>query len=159
ARELFGFSGGERFNREKFIQNIHPGDRVLITTLARELEEGKNDFQVEFRMVSEEGDVRWMHTRGKVEPLGESRIIRGAIVDITKLKVAEEAVRELSHTLINTLEKERARVAREIHDDLSQRIALLLVQLTILRDDPKGLKYVQGQLGRCVSDLRRLSGD
>jgi signal transduction histidine kinase len=42
-------------------------------------------------------------------------------------KRAEEAARELSGHLISALEDERSRLARELHDDVTQRLALLAI--------------------------------
>jgi signal transduction histidine kinase len=123
------------------------------------LEEGKNEFQLEYRIVSKAADVRWIHSRGKVEAVNGSRIIRGAIVDITKLKMAQEAVQELSRKLMNAQEKERARMALELHDDLNQSIALLSIHMTMLRNKPKNLEYVKDQLDQLISDVYRLAGD
>ncbi len=150
---------GEPFTREGLLQNIHPADRELFFNTVRELEEGKNEFQMEYRVLSTDGNIRWIHSRGKVEPVNGARFIRGAIVDITKLKMAEEAIHELSGKLMNAQEKERARLARELHDDLSQSIALLSIQLATLRNEPKDLAYVKHQLDQFVSDVERLSGD
>ena len=159
AGEILGLRLGEEITRKDLFQHIHPSDHSLFFNTARELEEGKNEFQIEYRIMLKDGNVRWVHSRGKVEEVDGSRVIRGAVVDITKLKTAEGIVRELSHKLINAQEKERARLARELHDDLSQSIALLSVQLTILHNEPRDLEYVQDQLKQYISDLGRLSGD
>ena len=42
-------------------------------------------------------------------------------------KRAEEAARELSGRLISAQEDERSRLARELHDDVTQRLALLAI--------------------------------
>jgi len=159
AGEIWGFASGEQFSREKFFQKIHPADREMFFTNIRELEEGKNEFQLEYRVLSEDGNVRWIHSRGKVEPVNGDRFLRGAIVDITKLKKAEEAIHDLTGKLMNAQEKERARLARELHDDLSQTIALLAIQLATLRNEPKNIEYVKDQLDQFVSDVKRLSVD
>ena len=49
--------------------------------------------------------------------------------DITHARQAEEALRDLGGRLITAQEEERSRVARELHDDLNQRMALLSVEL------------------------------
>jgi PAS domain S-box-containing protein len=49
--------------------------------------------------------------------------------DITKEKRAEERLQELSGGLINAQEQERRRIARELHDDLNQRLAMLSIEL------------------------------
>jgi PAS domain S-box-containing protein len=50
-------------------------------------------------------------------------------VDITERKRAEEAVSTVNQRLIEAQEKERTRIARELHDDFSQRMALLQIRL------------------------------
>ena len=159
AGEIWGFPSVEQVTREDFFQNIHPADHELFATNVRELDEGKNEFQIEYRVLSADGKVRWIHSRGKVESVDGSRIVRGAIVDVTKLKTAEAAIHELTGKLMNAQDQERARWARELHDDLSQRIALLAIQLATLRNEPKDLTYVKDQLDQLVSDVERLSGD
>jgi len=86
----------------------------------------------------------------------------GAVVvhnDITQLKLAQQAVDELSGRLMNAQEKERARLARELHDDLSQSIALLAIQLGMLQTNASDIGHVKDQLGQLVSDTQRLSKD
>src|SRR5580658_6534122 len=50
-------------------------------------------------------------------------------VDITERKLAEEALSTVNQRLIEAQEVERTRIARELHDDFSQRLALLAIQL------------------------------
>lgn len=52
--------------------------------------------------------------------------------DTTRTRQAEEAVRDLGGRLITAQEEERSRVARELHDDLNQRMALLSIELAQL---------------------------
>jgi PAS domain S-box-containing protein len=159
AGEIWGSPQGEEFTRDGFLQNIHPADHELLVSTIQELEKGKNEFQLEYRLLLKDGNVRWIHSRGKVEPVNGARFIRGAVVDITKLKLAEEAIHDLSGKLMNAQEKERARLARELHDDLSQSIALHSIQLATLRNKPKDLAHVQKQLDQFVSDVERLLVD
>jgi signal transduction histidine kinase len=49
--------------------------------------------------------------------------------DITRTRQTEELLRDLGGRLITAQEEERSRVARELHDDLNQRMALLSVEL------------------------------
>lgn len=57
--------------------------------------------------------------------VGTARILR----DITEQKRAREALSRVSGLLIAAQEEERARIARELHDDIGQRIALLSVEV------------------------------
>ena len=52
-----------------------------------------------------------------------------AFSDITERKRAEEALSGMARKLVEAQEQERARIARELHDDINQRLALLAVEL------------------------------
>ncbi|MGB7730627.1 MAG: PAS domain S-box protein, partial [Candidatus Acidiferrum sp.] len=58
--------------------------------------------------------------------------VGGIGIDITERKNAREALQALTGRLIHTQEEERARIARELHDDFSQRLALLGIGLAQL---------------------------
>src|SRR5262249_24883381 len=63
----------------------------------------------------------------------------GAVIsyhDITERRQAERSLRELSGRLIAAQEHERHRIARELHDDLSQRLALMAMELEQLGLEP-----------------------
>jgi signal transduction histidine kinase len=56
-------------------------------------------------------------------------------VDVTERKVSEGSLHALMGRLIRAQEEERARIALELHDDFSQRLALLAVSLGQLWKD------------------------
>ena len=64
-----------------------------------------------------------------------------AFVDITDRKLTEAALAGLGRRLIEAQEQERARIARELHDDLSQRMALLQISLEQVAQDTVGLPF------------------
>ena len=59
---------------------------------------------------------------------GAFRVLVNSL-DITRARHTEETLRDLGGRLITAQEEERSRVARELHDDLNQRMALLSVEL------------------------------
>jgi len=72
--------------------------------------------------------------------------------------------RDISIRLINAQEEERSRIARELHDDVSQKMALLSLELEQLRqmvEEPKDLrkhfKNVQDRVLEISTDIHRLS--
>jgi len=81
--------------------------------------------------------------------------------DITHRKQMEEAISSISRKLIESQEQERARIGRELHDDINQRLALLAVELERLQDDPSELRtHVQElrkQLIEISNDVQGLS--
>ena len=83
-------------------------------------------------------------------------LVTSIIRDISERVQTENVLRDLSGRLINAQEDERSRIARELHDDLSQRLALLAVELEqIGRELPEGCTG----LGERVKDLLRHTGE
>jgi PAS domain S-box-containing protein len=56
-------------------------------------------------------------------------------MDITQRKQAEEALSKVSQKLIQAQEHERSRLARELHDDINQRLSLLAIALDRLKHE------------------------
>jgi PAS domain S-box-containing protein len=57
------------------------------------------------------------------------------IADITERKLAEEAISGFGRRLIEAQETERTRIARELHDDINQRLAMVAIGLKMLKQD------------------------
>jgi signal transduction histidine kinase len=79
------------------------------------------------------------------------------------MRAAAEQVRDLAGRLIAAQEAERARIARDLHDDLSQKLALLAIgidELAIHRNpSPDGLTYqrLKDQVAEIATTVHRLS--
>ena len=58
--------------------------------------------------------------------------VGGIGVDVTERRKARESLQALAGRLIHAQEEERARISRELHDDFSQRLALLGIGLAQL---------------------------
>jgi len=56
-------------------------------------------------------------------------------VDITRHKQMEGALRETGRKLVESQEQERTRIGRELHDDISQRLAMLTVDVDDLHQN------------------------
>jgi signal transduction histidine kinase len=84
---------------------------------------------------------------------------------VTERKLAEEALSTVSQRLIEAQEEERTRIARELHDDISQRLALLTVNLETLKHDlpasdgqaKRRIEEANKDLGNLASDIQALS--
>ena len=70
--------------------------------------------------------------RAQLELRGSERELRGSQA---KLLVSYDRIRHLSRRLLGEQEAERARIARELHDDINQQLAILSVDLDRLRSD------------------------
>jgi len=78
------------------------------------------------------------------------------IQDITERKQAEEALSTVSQRLIEAHEEERTRLARELHDDINQRLALLAVSLNDLK---QSLPVASIELGRKIEEAGQQVSD
>ena len=84
---------------------------------------------------------------------------------VAERTAAEEEIKELSERLINAQESERARIARELHDDFSQEIVGISLSLgTIRRElvDPNSeaseqMEKVRDNLNHLSTTIRELS--
>ena len=76
--------------------------------------------------------------------------------DITRRKQMEETLSGMSRKLLESQEQERARIGRELHDDINQRLALLAVELQQIQDDPSEL---QSRLQKLRKETTEISDD
>ncbi|UWZ83537.1 PAS domain-containing sensor histidine kinase [Occallatibacter riparius] len=95
-------------------------------------------------------EVRCLHKSGRVlhtecsaswikDSEGPAQFFVAQLVDITARKESEQALAAFNGRLIQAQEEERTRIARELHDDISQRVALLAIRLGMLKAAPGGL--------------------
>jgi PAS domain S-box-containing protein len=80
--------------------------------------------------------------------------------DITDRKRIEEALRGMTHKLIEAHERERTRIARELHDDISQRLASLSITLGCLKQRlPASAAEFVLEMGKARKHLAELGND
>ncbi len=110
---------------------MHPDDRQRFFEQAEQLIDGRLErVAIEYRFVHPDRGVRWLHHVARVaarDAAGRTLKSYGVLRDITESKRAEESLLDLSRRLIRAHEEERALLARELHDDLTQRLAVLAI--------------------------------
>ena len=82
-----------------------------------------------------------------------------AFIDITQRKLTESALASVSRRLIEAQEQERTRIARELHEDFAQRLALLAVELEQLQQDPPDLPEVRRRVGDLQKQTSEIATD
>ena len=110
---------------------VHPEDlRNVLNTLAQALK-NREPFSKEYRLRRRDGAYRWMFDVASPRMNGDGSFAGfiGSAIDITDQKLAHEALEKVSGRLIEAQEKERSRIARDLHDDICQRLALLSMEL------------------------------
>jgi len=118
---------------EFWLERLHPEDRPRVLHMREEMHSGRLDrLSVEYRYLHPTHGERWIsHLAGAAtrDPAGRALRTYGVLHDITVGRRAETELRDLSQRLIRAHEEERALLARELHDDLTQRLALLAINV------------------------------
>ncbi|MCB9717079.1 MAG: GAF domain-containing protein [Myxococcales bacterium] len=135
---ILGLDPRAEIDLVRTIEQIHPEDRATYESFLTVLLVGGEPEAVEVRAQPRRGDLRFLRCWGEAgrDQDGTLTFARGVVHDITERKQDEQAMIALNHRLVKAHEQERARLAREIHDDLGQRLAALKLHLDLLRQDP-----------------------
>ena len=120
---------------------VDPDQRPLF--LSQLLAAGKvRDFEVRYRR--KDAQVRTgLGSAELIEVHGEPCAL-SVIADVTERKMAEQALAGLSGRLIEAQEAERMRIARELHDDINQRLAIVAVNLRTLKEELPATEVTMG---------------
>jgi PAS domain S-box-containing protein len=96
--------------------------------------------ELDLEIIRPDGTTRWVRVRGEAQRDDTGRIarLRGTAQDITDRKQTEKELSGVSGRLLEAQEQERSRIARDLHDDISQRLALLVNDMGGLEKDLQG---------------------
>jgi PAS domain S-box-containing protein len=158
---------------EGWSEGVHPDDlQRCLSTYVRAFDV-RQAFRMEYRLRRFDGEYRWILDTGvpMLQSDGAFEGYIGSCVDITdqkqaeeKLRTAHEWQRDLTSRLFHAQEEERRRVAREMHDDWTQRLTLLGIDIANLEKQlgaPERalplLRTMQEQLVSLSEDMHDLS--
>jgi PAS domain S-box-containing protein len=156
-KRLAAFLGTEHTSLgENWIDYLHPDDRPATFTAFQNAFPRALPVSVECRIRRYDGEYRWVLDQAlpRLSSDGEFLGHAGSLTDITEAKIAQEESRAANDALANELaerrraerqilgltdrlisaqEEERSRIGRELHDNLSQRIAAVSIMLSGLK--------------------------
>jgi len=72
---------------------------------------------------------------------------------VTEAQRTQASLRQMSSQLIQGQEQERARIGRELHDDINQRLAMLAVELEQVQETHSEVRAPLAELRREVNDI------
>jgi PAS domain S-box-containing protein len=171
---IFGIEGDIRKDVAQWLQAVHPDERQEMDDYFQSVMKGKvRPFDREYRIVRlNDREVRWVHGLGKVEFDQGGKLVRmvGTLQDITERKKTEESLRaqqknlrSLASELSLAEERERRRIAVELHDHACQSLALakmsLQSQLEAARPSKRVLRQACHALDETLGGIRNLTFD
>jgi|GEM_PF-6957773 PAS domain S-box-containing protein len=117
-----------------WLQGVHPEDADRCLTEYSRAFDARKRFRLEYRLRRADNEYRWVVDYGipRFELGGNFCGYIGSCLDITDVKRSELELKELSSRLIGAQEDERRRIARELHDDFCQQLAILGLELAKL---------------------------
>lgn len=152
---------------EGWTEGIHPDDLQTCLDAYRRSFDARETFSIEYRLRRHDAQYRWVLNRGVPRFLdnGDFAGYIGCCIDIADQKEAKAVLTELSGRLIQAQEEERSRIARELHDDINQRLALLanglqeLTEITEPSSKPgeKELRNLWELTNEIATDIQHLS--
>ncbi|MEW9901612.1 PAS domain-containing sensor histidine kinase [Pseudomonas putida] len=172
SEALVGYAPAQIQHPDMGLRNlVHPEDRAdyhRVQDLALATDQ---DWSWQGRILTRQGEQRWADIKASTRRLADGRVVWDGIVwDITQSKRVElelarsqEQLRELSAHLESVREEEKARIAREVHDELGQMLTVLklevsMCELAYAELDP-GLNERLDSMKRLIAQLFQLVRD
>jgi PAS domain S-box-containing protein len=159
---LYGLPpGGFGGTLAAFENLVHPDDRERIIGLTREMIGTGQPAVGEWRVIWPDGSVHWIAARAQVfmDESGEPSRMLGVNIDITEHKRAEVALSGMTRKLIEAQEQERARIARELHDDITQRLVLLGIEIGMVQECSENPCEVRNRTQELSERAKKISND
>jgi two-component system, NarL family, sensor histidine kinase UhpB len=117
------------------------------------------------RLTRPDGAARDIEIALAALPDHGKRTVQMVVSDVTERRREAAGLRELSASVVEAREEERRRIARELHDELGQRLTALKIDLATLaaqaqlcHDDPR-VAGMQAMLDDTLASVRRIASD
>jgi PAS domain S-box-containing protein len=138
-------------------RSVHPQDLRRCLATYESAFDARQGFRMEYRLLRFDEQYRWVLDCGipRFESDGSFAGFIGSCVDISDNKAAELAIRKLTGRLIDAQEEERRRIARELHDDINQSLALLAIDIEQVANTPPSIS----EPAESLHQLSKRAGD
>jgi PAS domain S-box-containing protein len=114
-----------------WVEGVHPDDMERCVQTYFSAFDARRKFTMEYRLRRADGQYRWIIDSGVPRFANDGTFLGyiGCCFDITDRKELAATRIEFAGRLIKAQEKERERIARELHDDIGQRLALVAIDV------------------------------
>lgn len=160
AVSILGFPIEDWYQPDFWRSHLHPDDRERAIRESDNLTTNCDNYELEYRMIAKDCREVWFHSLVTViRENGQPKTVRGFSIDVTASREKEAELRDLSGRLIAAQEEERSRVARELHDGLNQRMALLSIELEQLKPEIERPAAMRQRLNKLQDQVKEISAD
>jgi len=139
--QCYAIHGNQEFDNTPaaFFRMVHAEDLARVRGEIERALAANKDYIAEFRVLRQDGEVRWLSDHGRPSFDAQGRPVRlaGTVLDITDRKLAEEHLNRLNEKMgdlnahLETVrEQERLAISREIHDEVGQTLTALKLDLS-----------------------------
>ena len=110
---------------------VHPDDVTRCLDSCSKSLDSRQEFRIEYRLRRNDGEYRWMRETCFPcrEPDGSWTGFSGVCFDITESKAAIGALSRTTGRLVEAMDQERIRIAKELHDDIGSSLSILGIEL------------------------------
>lgn len=164
GRSLFGFGASEKLDFDRFLSRLHPEDRESVLKAVENSLRTGAEYRSEYRVVLPNEQLRWIAGRGHVEfnGNGQPARMRGASLDITKRKQAEEQAarqrNEMAHlSRVTMLGELSGSIAHELNLPLSAILSNAQAAQRVLANGAIDLTELREILNDIVTEDKRAS--
>ena len=145
-----------------FLEAVHADDRDAIRAAAQACRRGNHAFDIEFRTLAQDSQIRWRRASGRAASGNEQ--VYGIVADIGLQKRAAAERLTLQRRLAEAQENVQRRIARDLHDQVGQTVTGLSLGLKGLErslDGPEAVATLgsRSDLQETVRWLQNLAGE
>ena len=172
SERLVGYSPSVLSHRDVGIRSlVHPDDRASYHQTQDQAIDSESNWSWQGRILTRQGEQRWAEIKAVTRRMEDGAVVWDGIVwDISdskrielELDASRAQLRELSAHLETVREEEKARIAREVHDELGQMLTVLkletsMCELAYAQLDP-GLHERLNSMKRLIAQLFQLVRD
>jgi two-component system, NarL family, sensor histidine kinase UhpB len=171
--KIFGYHDAVSKNDSWRMNNIHPEDKErIITKLNKLLYNSAEQWNEEYRFRCSDGGYKYIYDRGYVlrdrnkqayRMIGTMQDVTGQIIMQKKLEEEKEQQQKaILKTAIESQEKERNEIGKELHDNVNQILAAANIYLGRIKpgDEIKTLEMVKESrnlISKAVEEIRNLT--
>ncbi|MCF8474529.1 MAG: PAS domain-containing protein [Emcibacter sp.] len=142
---------------KQFRKCLHPDDVEALTTTVEQMTHIHNDFDANFRIVRPDGEIRHIQSTGEAffDDNNSAFRMSGSMLDITKIKIAEDALMRHKENLEMLVEERTASMksARDEAEQANKAKSEFLSQMSHELRTPLNAILGFGQLLKLDSDL------